>query len=117
MTVTTVSSVGYGEVHPLSKAGRAFTLVLIVAGLGTVLYGLSAITAFWVEGDLSHMWEKRKMERRIAALRDHVIVWGPARPAGTSRSSSYAPVSRSSSSRSTPTRRLPCASWAPASPI
>ncbi len=37
MTVTTVSSVGYGEVHPLSKTGRAFTLVLIVAGLGTVL--------------------------------------------------------------------------------
>jgi len=76
MTVTTVSSVGYGEVHPLSKAGRAFTLVLIVAGLGTVLYGLSAITAFWVEGDLSHMWEKRKMERRIAGLRDHIIVCG-----------------------------------------
>src|SRR5262249_58384956 len=76
MTVTTVSSVGYGETHPLSKAGRAFTLVLIVAGLGTVLYGLSAITAFWVEGDLSHMWEKRKMERRIAALRDHIIVCG-----------------------------------------
>lgn len=76
MTVTTVSSVGYGEVHPLSKTGRAFTLVLIVAGLGTVLYGLSAITAFWVEGDLSHMWEKRKMERRLAALRDHIIVCG-----------------------------------------
>jgi voltage-gated potassium channel len=76
MTVTTVSSVGYGEVHPLSKAGRAFTLVLIVAGLGTVLYGLSAITAFWVEGDLSHLWEKRKMERRIAARRDHIIVCG-----------------------------------------
>lgn len=76
MTVTTVSSVGYGEVHPLSRAGRAFTLVLIVAGLGTVLYGLSAITAFWVEGDLSHLWEKRKMERRIAARRDHIIVCG-----------------------------------------
>src|SRR5437867_782799 len=76
MTVTTVSSVGYGEVHPLSKTGRAFTLVLIVAGLGTVLYGLSAITAFWVEGDLSHMWEKRKMERRIASLSDHIIVCG-----------------------------------------
>jgi len=76
MTVTTVSSVGYGEVHPMSRSGRAFTLVLIVAGLGSVLYGLSAITAFWVEGDLSHLWERRKMERRIAALRDHIIVCG-----------------------------------------
>src|SRR5437867_11915037 len=67
MIVNSVSSVGYVEVHPLSKTDRAFTLVLIVAGLGTVLYGLSAITAFWVEGDLSHMWEKRKRseERRV----------------------------------------------------
>ena len=60
----------------MSRAGRAFTLVLIVAGLGTVLYGLSAITAFWVEGDLSHLWERRKMERRIAALQDHIVVCG-----------------------------------------
>jgi voltage-gated potassium channel len=76
MTVITVASVGFGEVHPLSTAGRAFTIALIVVGLGTVAYGLSAITAFWVEGNLLHLWEKRKMERRISALRDHVIVCG-----------------------------------------
>ncbi|MBI1847879.1 MAG: potassium channel family protein [Candidatus Rokubacteria bacterium] len=76
MTVTTVSSVSYGEIHPLSTTGRVFTLGLIVVGLGTVLYGLSAITAFWVEGDLSHMWERRKMARRIADLHGHIIVCG-----------------------------------------
>lgn len=76
MTVITVGTVGYGEVHPLSTAGRAFTMVLIVVGLGGFAYGLSAITAFWVEGELSHVWETRRMERRVARLKDHVVVCG-----------------------------------------
>lgn len=60
----------------LSPAGRAFTILLIVSGLGVVAYGLSSITALLVEGDLSHFWEKRRMERRIEDLRDHVVVCG-----------------------------------------
>lgn len=76
MTVITVASVGFAETHPLSTAGRAFTMVLIVVGLGTVAYGLSTITAFWVEGNLSHLWERRKMERRINELRGHIVVCG-----------------------------------------
>jgi len=76
MTVITVASVGFQEVHPLSTAGRAFTIGLIIVGLGVVAYGLGTITAFWVEGDLSHLWEKRTMERQIAALRDHIVVCG-----------------------------------------
>lgn len=76
MTIITLASVGFGEVHPLSTAGRAFTMVLIVSGLGVVAYGLSTITALWVEGDLSHHWEKRRMERRIEGLKDHIVVCG-----------------------------------------
>ena len=76
MTVITVASVGFQEVHPLSTAGRSFTIGLIIVGLGVVAYGLGTITAFWVEGDLSHLWEKRTMERRITALRGHIIVCG-----------------------------------------
>src|SRR5258708_21884402 len=74
MTVITVASVGFQEVHPLSTAGRTFTIGLIIVGLGVVAYGLGTITAFWVEGDLSHLWEKRTMERQIAALRYHIVV-------------------------------------------
>jgi voltage-gated potassium channel len=76
MTMITVASVGFGEVHPLSTAGRTFTIALIAVGLGVVAYGLGTITAFWVEGDLLHLWEKRRMERRIAALKDHIVVCG-----------------------------------------
>lgn len=76
MTIITLSSVGFGEVHPLSNAGRVFTMALIVCGLGVVAYGLSAITAHWVEGDLSNLWEKRRMERRIADLNGHIVVCG-----------------------------------------
>jgi voltage-gated potassium channel len=76
MTVITVASVGFQEVHPLSAEGRAFTIALIIAGFGTVAYGLSAITAFWVEGDLLNVWESGKMERRVAGLRDHIVVCG-----------------------------------------
>ncbi len=76
MTVITVASVGFQEVHPLSTAGRSFTIGLIIVGLGVVAYGLGTLTAFWVEGDLSHLWEKRTMKRQIAALGDHIVVCG-----------------------------------------
>ncbi len=77
MTVITVASVGFGEIpRELSTAGRAFTMVLIVVGLGSMAYGLSAVTAFWVEGDIANIWEKRKMDARIAKLRDHIVLCG-----------------------------------------
>jgi voltage-gated potassium channel len=76
MTVITMATIGYGEVHQLSLAGRAFTMVLIVAGVGLVAYGFSTLTALWVEGSVSDIWERRRMERLIGALRDHVIVCG-----------------------------------------
>lgn len=76
MTIITIGSVGYGEVHPLSTNGRIFTMGLIVTGLGVMGYGLSTVTAFLVEGDLTDALRKRRMERKIAGLRDHVILVG-----------------------------------------
>ena len=76
MTVITLASVGYGETNPLSMPGRAFTIVLIVGGLGVVAYGLSSMTALIVEGNLSHLWEKRRMQRQIEDLRNHIVVCG-----------------------------------------
>lgn len=76
MTVITLATVGFGETHPLSTAGRAFTIALILVGLGVMGYGLSMVTAFLVEGELTDILGKRKMERQIERLRDHVILIG-----------------------------------------
>ncbi len=55
MTVTTVATVGFREVHPLTPAGQAFTLVLIVVGVSTALYAFSTFAAVVVEGGWSRV--------------------------------------------------------------
>lgn len=76
MTVITIATVGYGETNPLSTAGRTFTIALIFIGIGTFTYAVSSLAAYWVEAQLFGTWGKRRMERRIAELRDHIIVCG-----------------------------------------
>lgn len=78
-TVTTVATVGYREVRPLSPAGQVFTMVLIVVGVGTVLYNLGVILEAVTEGHLRQTLEERRMSKDIAALRGHVIVCGYGR--------------------------------------
>ncbi len=79
MTVITLASVGFMEVHELSNAGRIFTIVLILVGLGTLLYVISTVTAFVVEGELRNILRRRRMEKKIKALRNHYIVCGFSR--------------------------------------
>ena len=64
MTVITLATVGYGETHPLGIAGRAFTIFLIIGGIGIVTYAFSAVAALIVEGDLSAALRGRRMEKR-----------------------------------------------------
>ncbi|HEY9287676.1 MAG TPA: NAD-binding protein [Candidatus Dormibacteraeota bacterium] len=79
MVVTSVTTVGYEEVHPLGEGGRIFTMTLIVSGVGTMLYTLATFGELVVEGDLARYARMRAMERRIAALRDHFVVCGYGR--------------------------------------
>jgi voltage-gated potassium channel len=79
MTVTTIFTVGFGEVHPLSSAGRVFTLVVIVLGVGTILYGLGAMVEFVITGQLSGMFRRRVVRRRVERLESHFIVCGYGR--------------------------------------
>src|SRR3989304_975804 len=76
MTVTTLATVGYGEIHPLSPAGRVFTIFLILVGVGALTYGLTAGTAFVVEGSLTGIIGRKKMETEIKRLKDHIILCG-----------------------------------------
>ena len=78
-TVTTVATVGFREVRPLTPAGQIFTMVLILLGVGTVLYNLSVILEAVTEGHLREYLERRHMDKVLAGLDDHVIVCGYGR--------------------------------------
>jgi len=79
MTVTTVTTVGFREVHPLSRAGQAFTLVLVLGGVGTALYAFSTVATIVVEGGWHRFLQQRRFNRMIEDLTDHFIVCGYGR--------------------------------------
>ncbi len=79
MTVTSITTVGYREVHELSPAGRIFTMVLLLGGVGTVFYVLTLMVAGVVEGGLFVRWDQRRRARMIENLHDHFIVCGYGR--------------------------------------
>src|SRR3989338_1122984 len=76
MTVITLATVGYGETNPLTPTGRVFTMFLIMIGVGALTYGLTAATAFVVEGTLTDIIGRRRMDAEIGQLRDHIILCG-----------------------------------------
>lgn len=79
MTVTTVASVGYGEIRPLSSAGRTFTMLLIALSITGLGIWWALITALIVELDLGGLLRRRQMLRKIEKLSDHFIVCGGGR--------------------------------------
>jgi voltage-gated potassium channel len=84
-TVTTITTVGFREVHPLDTAGQIFTMALILVGVGTSLYALGALLEAFMEGDLRTHVGRRRMDRSINHLSGHVIVCGWGRVGVASR--------------------------------
>ncbi|MEA3328350.1 MAG: NAD-binding protein [Candidatus Omnitrophota bacterium] len=76
MTIITLTSVGFGEIHPLSTIGRVFTIFLILGGVGALFYGISVIAAFIIEGGLRDLLKRRTMDKLISNLNDHYIICG-----------------------------------------
>lgn len=79
MTVITVSTIGYGEVHAVSPEGRVFTLVLIVLGVGFFLYVIGNVVQFLVEGRIREVLGRHKLDKQINELDNHYIVCGYGR--------------------------------------
>ena len=80
MTVLTFTTVGYDEVHPLSPAGRVFTMVMMVAGAAVMLYILSLVMQLVVAQEVVHgLIRRHRMRSRMAALSGHFIVCGYGR--------------------------------------
>ncbi len=76
MTVTTLSTVGYGEVHPLSSVGKVYNMALILAGMGVMLYVITALARVVVEGEIKEALGKRKLLKHISKLGNHYIICG-----------------------------------------
>jgi voltage-gated potassium channel len=79
MVVTTLTTIGYQEVHPLSHTGRIFNVFVIVAGVGLVFLVIGALTQALLEFELRSFFGRRKMEREIGRLNDHYIICGAGR--------------------------------------
>jgi voltage-gated potassium channel len=76
MTIISVTTVGYREVIPLTTAGKIFTMALIITGLGLVFYFLNTIIENTMEGRIRKILGRRKMEKNMARMKNHVVVAG-----------------------------------------
>ncbi len=79
MTIITISTVGYSELHPLSTTGRLFTSTLIVVGVGTMLYGFGVFAETLTDGTFVNYRRERQLEHALNQLRDHFIICGYGR--------------------------------------
>lgn len=79
MVVITLTTIGYGEVQPLSPDGRLFTIGYIAAGLSIGTYVVTRLTSALLEGDIVQMYRENRRRRTMKALVDHYIVIGYGR--------------------------------------
>jgi voltage-gated potassium channel len=79
MTIITVTTVGYQEVHPLSRSGQAFTVVLLLSGVGAALYTFTLLATVVFEGGLPKRLLRRREARMLDTIKDHFIICGYGR--------------------------------------
>lgn len=78
MTIITLTTVGFSEIIGMAgnPAGRIFTIFLILGGMGIVAYSMAMLAAFIIEGQLRHIFYRKRIQRRIARMTGHYIVCG-----------------------------------------
>ncbi len=79
MVITTIATVGYGEVHPQGTAGRIFTSALIIVGVATMLYGFGVFAETLADNAFGRYRRERQLQRDLERLRDHFIICGYGR--------------------------------------
>lgn len=79
MTVITLTTVGYGEVHEVSKTGRLYTIFLIFLGAGFFVYAAGAVVQFMVEGRIRVILGRKRLDKKINRLKQHYIICGYGR--------------------------------------
>jgi voltage-gated potassium channel len=83
MTVITVTTVGYREVHPLSRAGEVVTVLLLIGGVGAGLYTFTLLAAMVVEGAWTERLKERRRKQMLETIKDHFIICGYGRIGST----------------------------------
>lgn len=79
MTVTTLTTVGYGEVIPLSENGRIFVMCFLIVGFSAFTYSAFTMGQWLVSNEMQGLLEKRRMTQTIKAMQDHFIICGLGR--------------------------------------
>lgn len=79
MTFITITTVGYGETHALSPAGRVFTMFLLTAGLGAVALFSAQMARLLIESGIANVIGRKRMRDRLQRLKDHSILCGYGR--------------------------------------
>lgn len=79
MTVITITTIGFGEIHELSSGGRLFTVLLIVFGIGASAIFVTHFARLLLENAVKGVWGKRKMEKKIEKISGHFIICGYGR--------------------------------------
>ena len=79
MTVITLGTVGFKEVHDLSDAGKVFTIALIIIGVGVLGYIVGSLAQIMFEGQFQRIIGRKKVENRIKSLKNHYIICGYGR--------------------------------------
>ena len=79
MTVITLTTVGFGEVHQLSPVGRLYTIFLVFAGVGFLGYAGGILMRYMIEGRIRIILGRRRLDKKITRLKNHYIVCGYGR--------------------------------------
>ena len=79
MTIITIGTVGFEEVHPLNTWGKLFTALLVMISFGIFAYAVTAVTRFVFDGEFNQLFKARKLNASIQKLHKHVIICGYGR--------------------------------------
>jgi voltage-gated potassium channel len=79
MTIITIATVGFKEVHPLSVVGMWFTSFLIVISFGIFVYAVTSMSRYIIDGVIGNYYWDRKVRKKVKKLNDHVIICGYGR--------------------------------------